>query len=120
MVNYCLSLYYLPGGIDLAKKFVAENGNRKKHDEFYKMIGISRENIWIQKSPPESGLPDMQIVSIELEDPHLMFKEFATSTHPWAIKFREFAKEAFGINFSGPPPPPNENIVNWSENKYKV
>jgi hypothetical protein len=48
---------------------IAENGNTKEHDEFYKMIGISRENIWIQKSPPGSELPDMQIVSMETNDP---------------------------------------------------
>ena len=45
-----------------------------------------------------------------------MLKEFSTSGHPWAIKFREFAKEAFGIDFSaGPPPPLNELIVDWNE-----
>jgi hypothetical protein len=120
MVNYCLSLYYLPGGIDLAKKFVAENGNTEEHDEFYKMIGISSENIWIQKSPPGSGLPDMQIVSFETNDPANVFKEFAMSNHPWAIKFRQYAKEAFGIGFSGPQPLPNENIVDWKDKNNNI
>jgi hypothetical protein len=44
-----------------------------------------------------------------------MLKEFATSNHPWGIKFREFAKNAFGIDFSGPPSPLNENIVDWHQ-----
>jgi hypothetical protein len=44
-----------------------------------------------------------------------MLKEFATSNHPWAIKFREFAKKAYGIDFSGPPPPLNENIIDWKK-----
>jgi hypothetical protein len=39
-----------------------------------------------------------------------MLKEYATSNHPWAIKFREFTKKAFGVDFSGAPPL-NENIV---------
>jgi hypothetical protein len=43
-----------------------------------------------------------------------MFKEFATSNHPWAVKFREFATKAFGIDFSGPPPPLNENVIDWN------
>lgn len=47
IVNYCVSLYYLQGGIDVAKKFVAENGNIKEHDEFYKMIDNLREIIWV-------------------------------------------------------------------------
>ena len=43
-------------------------------------------------------------------------KEFTTSNHPWALKFREYAMKAFGVNFSGPPPLLNEMIVGWYEN----
>jgi hypothetical protein len=42
-------------------------------------------------------------------------KEFTTSNHTWAVKFREYAKKAFGIDFSGPSPTPNEIIVDWYE-----
>lgn len=114
MVNYCLALPYLPGGAELAKKFVQENGHTKEHDEFYRIAGITREHVWIQRSPPASGAPDLEVVSIETNDPANTLKEFATSDHPWAIKFREFAKKAFGIDFSGPPPPLNENIIDWN------
>ena len=34
---------------------------------------------------------------------------------PCAVKFREFAKEAFGIDFSSSPPALNENIVDWKQ-----
>jgi hypothetical protein len=117
MVNYCLTLPYLPGGVELAKKFVQENGSTKEHDEFYRIAGISRETTWIQRSPPGSGgAPDLEVISIETDDPAKMLKEFATSNHPWAIKFREFGKKAFGIDFSGPSPTPlNENIVDWKK-----
>jgi hypothetical protein len=115
VVNYCLSLSFLPGGIELAKKFTTENSHTKEHDEFYKITGITREHIWIQRSPLGSVMPDMQIVSIETSDPANTLKEFAISDHPWAIKFRKYAKEAFGIDFSSPPPPLNENIVDWNE-----
>ena len=38
MTNYCFVLPFLPGGIDLAKKFAQENGgSNKEHDEFYKV-----------------------------------------------------------------------------------
>jgi hypothetical protein len=118
MTNYCFVLPFLPGGIDLAKKFAQENGgSNKEHDEFYKSAGISREQVWIQRSPPGSGSPDLEIVSIETNDPGQTFKEFATSNHPWAVKFREFAKSAYGINFIGPPPPLNENIVDWQQSQ---
>lgn len=46
-----------------------------------------------------------------------MFKEFATSNHPWAIKFREFAKKAYGVDIAGPPLLPNENVVAWGRQK---
>jgi hypothetical protein len=117
MVNYCFVLFvlpYLPGGAELAKKFVQENGNTKEHDEFYKLAGMSREHVWIQRSLPGSGAPDFEVISIETHDPANMLKEFATSNHPWAVKFREFAKKAYGIDLSGPPPL-NENIINWKQ-----
>ena len=63
--------------------------------------------------PPGSGAPDLEIVSLETDDPAKMLKEFATSNHPWAVRFREYANKAYDIDFSGPPPPLNESIVDW-------
>ena len=119
MVNYCLVVPLLPGKIELSKKFEEENGgHNKEHDEFYKIAGVTREQVWIQHSPPGSGAPDLEIVSLETEDPAMTLKEFATSTLPWAIKFRDFAKEAFGLDFSkGPPPPLNELLVDWHKDR---
>ncbi len=119
MVNYCLALPILPGkGMELVKKFAQEHGSHtKEHDEFYRIAGISREQVWIQRSPPGSGAPDLEIVSIETNNPANTFKEFATSNHPWAMRFRDFAKNAYGIDFAGPPSSPNENIVDWQEQK---
>lgn len=82
MVNYCLALPYLPGGIEVAKKFVQENGHTKEHDEFYRIAGISSEHVWIQRSPPGSDAPDLEIDSIETNDPANMLKELVTSNHP--------------------------------------
>ena len=59
MVNYCLVVPLLPGKIELSKKFEEENGGHgKEHDEFYKIAGVTREQVWIQHSPPGSGAPD--------------------------------------------------------------
>jgi hypothetical protein len=116
MTNYCLALAYLPGGIENAKKFANDNGGHsKEHDEFYKIAGISREHVWIQRGHPGSGAPDLEIVSIETEDPSRTFKEIATSNHPWAVRFREYAKKTYGIDLAGPPPPLNEMMVDWHE-----
>ena len=92
MVNYCLVVPILPGKIGLCKKFEEENGgNNKEHDQFYKIAGVSRERVWIQRSPAGNGAPDLEIVSLETEDPSKTLREFSTSDYPWAIKFREFA-----------------------------
>jgi hypothetical protein len=117
MVNYCFALPILPGGLEHIKKFAQENTNTMEHDEFYQIAGISREHVWIQPAPPGSGVADLTIVSIETENPPQMFKEFATSDHQWAIKFREFAKKAYGVDISGPPLLPNENVVAWEQQK---
>jgi hypothetical protein len=67
--------------------------------------------------PPGSGAPDLEIVSMETSDPSRMFKEFATSMHPWAVKFRDSAKTMYAIDFKGPAPPLNENVVDWERQK---
>jgi len=115
MVNYCFALPILPGGVEEIKKFAQENIKTEEHDEFYKIAGVSREHVWIQLGPPGSGAPDLEIVSMETNDPSLMFKEFSTSNHPWAIKFREFAKKAYGVDIAGPPLLPNENVIAWEQ-----
>ena len=66
MTNYCLALPYHPGGLELGRKFAEEVcGHSKEHDEFYKIAGVARENFWIQRGPPGSGAPDLEIVSLD-------------------------------------------------------
>ena len=118
MVNYSFVLPYLPGGIELVKKFAEENTNTKEHDEFYKIAGVTREQVWIQRNPQGTG-PDLEVVSMETDDPANTLKEFATSNHPWAIKFREYANKAYGIDFSGPAPQLNEIVIDWQQQQKK-
>ena len=115
MINYCLALPCLPGGIEIAKRFAQEEKEKELHDELYKIAGISRETVRIQRSPPGSGAPDLEVLSIETKDPSMTFREFATSSHPGAVKFREYTKRAYGIDFAGPLSPLNEKIVDWKE-----
>ena len=38
MTNYCLALPYLPGGLELGRKFAEEVcGHSKEHDEFIRL-----------------------------------------------------------------------------------
>jgi hypothetical protein len=70
-------------------------------------------NIWIRRSPRGSVAPDLEMVGLKTDDPATMLKEFATSNHPWAVRFREYANKAYGIDYSGLLPPLNESIVDW-------
>ena len=99
MINHCLALPYRPGGIEIAQ---GEEKEKEMHDQFYKIAGISQETVWIQRSPPGSGAPDLEALCIETKDPSKTFRQFANSTHPWAAKFRDYAKRAYGINFAAP------------------
>ena len=56
--------YPAPGGIEIAKRFAQqEEKEKEEHDEFYKIAGISRESVWIQRSPHGSGAPDLEVLS---------------------------------------------------------
>ena len=105
MANYCLVVPLLPGKANIVKKFEKENGSGKEHDEFYKIAGITREQIWIQRSFPGSGASGLEIVSLETLDPARTLAEFSTSDHPWAIKFRKYALEVFGMDLATELPP---------------
>ncbi len=122
MVSYSFVVPIVPGKTDLVKRF--ERGNSvhtKEHDEFYKAAGILREQSWIQLGPQgnSQGIPDVEIVNLEVEDPVKMFIEFSTSTLPWAVKFRQFAKEAYGVDMesSQDMPPLNEIVVDWEDER---
>ena len=66
------------------QRFAQEEEKEKElHDEFYKIAGISRETVWIQRSPPGSGAPDLEVLCIETKDPSMTYGEFATSTYTW-------------------------------------
>jgi hypothetical protein len=117
MVNYCFALPILPGGLEHIKKFCQENIDTKEHNEFYQIAGVIREQTWIQRSPQGSGAPDFEIVSMETNDPSHMFKEFSASNHPWVVRFREYAHKMYAIDFTAPPPPLNENVVDWEQQR---
>ena len=50
------------------KNFEDNCRSNNDHDEFYRTAGISCEQVWIQHSLPESGAPDLEVVSLETKD----------------------------------------------------
>lgn len=109
MSNYCFVAPILPGGAEKMKNWVKTELTSKGHDEFMASAGVSREQIWIQNTP----MGDFAVVSLEVVDPTKATNAFATSTSPWAAKFRTFVKDAHGIDISKPQPI-NVQIGNWN------
>ena len=80
----------------------------KSHDAFFKQSGITREQVWLQRTP----MGDFAVVSMEMADIPKAFQQLATSKDPWAQQFRAFILKAHGIDLSKPVPP-NDLMVDW-------
>jgi hypothetical protein len=112
MTNYCFAVPILPGGIELMKKWNQENiVNNEEHDAVFTAAGISREQVWIQRS----SQGDFAVASYETDNPEQSFKVLATSNESWAVKFREHLKKAHGLDIaqSSSIMQLNELIINW-------
>jgi hypothetical protein len=109
MANYCFVQPILPGGHEAMKQWAREGitGNAG-HDATFKQAGISREQVWIQRTP----MGDFAVVSMEMKDPAKAFQHLATSKDPWAAQFRALIRKAHGIDITKPVQP-NEQLVDW-------
>jgi hypothetical protein len=111
MANYCYTVPILPGGVDKMKNWISkEIVNNKDHDQVFKNAGISREQVWVQRTP--GG--DFAVVSFEVKDAGKAFETLVKSQDNWAKKFRNFLSETHGVDFSQPMPL-NEQVVNWQD-----
>ena len=109
MANYCFVSPILPGGEEKMKKWNEhEIHNSTGHDKVFHEAGITREQIWIQRTP----MGDFAVASLEVESPEKAFKVLATSTDPWAARFRDLLKQAHGIDVKQPMPL-NVRLVDW-------
>ena len=109
MANYCYAVPIVPGGIKLMQDWIVQHiVNDKDHDAVFQAAGISREQVWIQRTPQG----DLAVVSFEVKDAANAFESLAKSRDPWAVKFRDFLGKAHGVDFSQPVPI-NEQVANW-------
>lgn len=109
MANYCFVSPILPGGEKAMRDWVksgimGSNG----HDATMKAAGVSREQVWIQRTP----MGDFAVVSMEMKDPAKAFQHLATSKDAWAKDFRAFLQKAHGIDIAKPMAP-NEQVADW-------
>jgi hypothetical protein len=109
MANYCYFAPILPGTLEKWKAYIRdEEINNANHDRVNKAIGVTREQVWLQHTP----MGDFAVVSIEADDPGRSMKLMASSSDPWAVRFRKFLSEVHGIDFSKIGEP-NEQLVDW-------
>jgi hypothetical protein len=109
MANYCFCAPILPGGEEKMKQWKdKEITNSVGHDKVFREAGITREQVWIQRTP----MGNFAVVSFEVESPEKAFKVLANSTDSWAARFRDLLKQAHGIDVKQPVPI-NEQLSDW-------
>jgi hypothetical protein len=111
MANYCFCAPLLPGGEERMHNWVRDeiNGSGKAgHDKVFHEGGITREQVWIQRTP----MGDFVVASIEVENPEKAFRVLASSTDPWAARFRDHLKQAHGFDVKQGVPI-NELAADW-------
>jgi hypothetical protein len=109
MANYCFVAPILPGGEETMKKWIrTEVYNNPDHDRVMRQAGVTREQVWIQRTP----MGDFAVSSMETGDPELTFKTLTNSNDPWAARFRELLNKAHGIDFSDAMQL-NEQLADW-------
>jgi hypothetical protein len=110
MANYCFVAPILPGGEQKVMDFIENKiHNNPNHDRVFSEAGISREQLWIQRTP----MGDFAVVSFEAKDPGMAFQKIMTSTDPWAADFRAHLQSAHGFDLSQPVPL-NEQVLDWN------
>jgi hypothetical protein len=58
---------------------------------------------------------DFAVASYETDDPEHSFKVLATSSEPWAIKFREHLKKGHGLDIAQSDMQLNDLVANWKQ-----
>ena len=109
MANYCFVAPILPGGEEKMNTWIKNRiTNNKDHDRVMEGAGISREQVWIQKTP----MGDFAVVSMEVKDPQRSMEILGRSTDPWAVQYRDFLMQAHGFDLSKPMTM-NDQVLNW-------
>ena len=69
MSNYCFLTPILPGGEELMREWIRDESiNNVNHDRVFQIAGITREQIWIQRT----SMGDFAVASFEVEDPEMV------------------------------------------------
>jgi hypothetical protein len=116
MAVVAFALPIMPGQEDLVRSFGEElSGSgelRERYEESRKMLGISEEKVWIQRTPIGQSV----IVYWETEDPQRTLREMAGAQDEVDKKFRQIIENAApAIDLSKETPLSNELLFEWQQ-----
>jgi hypothetical protein len=116
MAVVAFALPILPGQEGLVRSLaetVSGSGElRERYEESRKMLGISEEKVWLQRTPIGQSI----VVYWETEDPQRTLREMADSQDEVDKQFRQVIENAApAIDFSKENPFSNELLFEWKE-----
>ena len=102
----------LPGKTDADREALAscaQGDRRAEHEASRKRAGITRESVWIQRTPDG----DVAVVVIESPDIQAAMGALATSDAPFDVWFREHIREVHGMDLAADDSPPPEQLLDF-------
>ena len=102
--SYALAGPLAPGKSDELRRFVAEvmGPRRAEHDDYMRRYHLVKEFGWIQPTP---GMGDMYVLYFESTVDFLQENpQFARSSHPFDVWYRQTAGSILGVDFTQPLP----------------
>ena len=110
MASNLIVVPVLPDRIEAWKQWAADLSGSRKADaeDFDKRYGLTRHRAWLVPTPDGGHLA---VVLQEGEGAPTMMEHFATSDHPFDVEFRKHVSADHGIDFSQPPPPSPELVL---------
>jgi hypothetical protein len=114
MAAVAFALPILPGQDEMVRRLgesVSESGGlREAYEESRKRLGISKERVWVQRTP----IGQSMIVYWETEDPQRTLREMADAQDEVDQKFRQVIENAApAIDLSKENPLSNELLFEW-------
>jgi hypothetical protein len=101
----------VPGGAETVRRMRREalGPRRSEYEESRRRLGITDERAWIQSTP--AG--EMVLVYVEAEDPQRALRGMAESQEPFDAWFRQYIREAHGVDITKEQAPPPESAFEW-------
>jgi hypothetical protein len=112
MASFAFVLPILPGkeeaDIEMFNGFRAGDG-REAFEAWHRSNGVRRHAVWHQKTPNGT----VAIVLLEADDIERALRGTATSSDPFAERFRESVKDVHGVDLANDPPPEVVEVIDW-------